>query len=96
MFLDHLIGILSSTVSLWLTLILVVELHRKNFRDRRAQLLRLHRLPLDVSTSIDVAASVASVHESNANPLPEEAYERCNLVASQSMPPKLVQIGEGG
>ncbi|VDK34681.1 unnamed protein product [Taenia asiatica] len=92
---DHLIGILSSTVSLWLTLILVVELHRKNFRDRRAQLLRLHRLPLDAGTSIDVATSVASVHENNANPLPEEAYEHCNLVASQSMPPKLVRIGEG-
>ncbi|VDM33015.1 unnamed protein product [Hydatigera taeniaeformis] len=93
---DHLIGILSSTVSLWLTLILVVKMHRKNFRDRRAQLLGLHRLPLDVGAPIDVATSAASGHENNANPLPEEAYDHCNLAASQSMPPKLIQLGEGG
>ncbi|KAL5111690.1 hypothetical protein TcWFU_003065 [Taenia crassiceps] len=92
---DHLIGILSSTVSLWLTLILVIELHCKNFRDRRARLLRLHRLPLDVGTPNDVTTTAASVHENNSTPLPEEAYEHCNLVASQSMPPKLIQIGEG-
>ncbi|KAH9285405.1 hypothetical protein ECG_01759 [Echinococcus granulosus] len=91
---DHLIGILSSTVSLWLTLILVIELHRKNFRERRTQLLRLHHLPLNVGAAT-AATSATSVHENNANPLSTEIYDHCNLVESQSIPPKLIQIKEG-
>nr|CDS15295.1 amiloride sensitive cation channel 4 A [Echinococcus granulosus] len=84
----------ASTVSLWLTLILVIELHRKNFRERRTQLLRLHHLPLNVGAAT-AATSATSVHENNANPLSTEIYDHCNLVESQSIPPKLIQIKEG-
>ena len=94
---DHLIGILSGSVSLWLTLILMIELHRKNLHDPRGQVLRLRRLPMGIGNpSGAVITATTNPPENNASQLHEETCQHCNLMPSESMPQKLCQVDERG
>ncbi|VUZ54251.1 unnamed protein product, partial [Hymenolepis diminuta] len=94
---DHLIGILTSILGLWITLILVIELHWRNFRDPRDRVLRLRNLQVEDGNIREASKRVRDRNpEDCTNTNHEEAYEHCSLVTSDSMPSKLIPVNEGG
>ncbi|VDO13236.1 unnamed protein product [Rodentolepis nana] len=94
---DNLIGILTSTLGLWISLILVVEIHWKNVRVPRDRLLQLRSLQVEDESIRGVSKSVSDRNpEDGANANHGGSYEHCSIIPSNSMPQKLIPLSEEG
>uniref|UniRef100_A0A5K3EW51 Uncharacterized protein n=1 Tax=Mesocestoides corti TaxID=53468 RepID=A0A5K3EW51_MESCO len=87
---DHLIGIVSGALSLWITLILLIELHRKNIHCQRRNHLQMRRL------SIGVRDEAHAALENNEIPLPDERYRRCCTAGKAGVQPSLIRFEARG
>nr|CDS25726.2 amiloride sensitive cation channel 4 A [Hymenolepis microstoma] len=96
-YIDNLIGILTGTLGLWISMMLVIEIHWRNFRVPRDRMLRLRSLQVEDGNSREASKRVSDRNpEDDTNVNHDGAYEHCSLVPSNSMPQKLIPLNEEG